>query len=192
MTSKAARTLSTADARRDATVASAVTTFARGGYQTTPIAAVAAHAGISPAYVSKLFSSKTALFVAAVDECYARIADTLERAAEEARADSPEEILYAMGGAYAELIADRDLLMLQVHAQAATDVPEIAAAVRRGLARITEVATNVSRADSDQVQQFVAFGQLCHLLTTVDAFDVDATWATVLTDGIRHSPAERR
>ncbi|HLR85537.1 MAG TPA: hypothetical protein VK059_11345, partial [Nocardioidaceae bacterium] len=112
--------------------------------------------------------------------------------AEEARADSPEEILYAMGGAYAELIADRDLLMLQVHAQAATDVPEIAAAVRRGLARITEVATNVSRADSDQVQQFVAFGQLCHLLTTVDAFDVDATWATVLTDGIRHSPAERR
>ena len=192
MPSKAARTLSTADARRDATVASAVTTFARSGFQTTPIAAVAAHAGISPAYVSKLFSSKTTLFVAAIDECYARITDTLERAAEESRGDSPEDILHAMGGAYATLIADRDLLMLQVHAQAATDVPEVAAAVRRGIGRITEVAANVSQASHDQVQRFVAFGQLCHLLTTVDAFDVDATWATVLTDGIRHSPSERR
>ncbi|MDN5854024.1 MAG: TetR/AcrR family transcriptional regulator [Actinomycetia bacterium] len=192
MPSKTARTLSTADARRDAVVASAVTTFARGGYQTTPIAAVAEHAGISPAYVSKLFTSKTALFVAAVDECYARIADTLERAAKKAHTDSPEEVLHAMGGAYAELIADRDLLMLQVHAQAATDVPEITAAVRRGIGRITEVAANVSHAENDQVQRFVAFGQLCHLLTTVDAFEVDATWAAVLTDGIRHSTAERR
>lgn len=187
-----ARTLSTADARRGVVVSSAITAFARGGYQATTIAAVAEHAGISPAYVSKLFASKVTLFVAAIDECYARIVATLERAAKDADAASPDEVLHAMGGAYAELIADRDLLLLQVHAQAATDIPEIAAAVRRGIGKVTEVAANVSHADGEQVQRFVAFGQLCHLLTTVDAFDVDATWAAVLTDGIRHAPAERR
>ena len=192
MPETATRTLSTADARRGAVVSSAIATFARGGYQTTPISAVAEHAGISPAYVSKLFASKVALFVAAIDECYKQIADTLEHAAENAQPASPEEVLHAMGGAYAALIADRDLLMLQVHAQAATDVPEIAAAVRRGVGRITEVATNVSHADGEHVQRFVAFGQLCHLLTTIDAFDVDAAWVAVLTDGIRHSTAERR
>lgn len=192
MPPNAARTLSTADARRAAVVSSAIATFAESGYQTTPLAAVAEHAGISPAYVSKLFASKVALFVAAIDECYTRIADTLERSADDAQADSPNEVLHVMGGAYAALIADRSLLMLQVHAQAATDIPEIAAAVRRGIGRVTEVAANASHADREYVQRFVAFGQLCHLLTTIDAFDVDATWAAILTGGIRHSPAERR
>lgn len=101
-----------------------------------------------------------------------------------------------MGSAYASLTADRDLLMLQVHAQAATEDPEIAAAVRRGIARVTDFASLRSRAEDIEVQQFIAFGQLCHLLTTIDAFDVDAAWATTLTANIRHSdalaPRERR
>jgi len=187
-----ARTLSTAEARREAVVSSAIASFAKGGFQGTTIADVAAHAAISPAYVSKLYN-KVQLFVAALDECYQRILTAIAEGADEAEADAmPAEVLHAMGGAYAELVADRDLLMLQVHAQAATNVPEIAGAVRRGVARVTDYAQTRSRAADTEVQQFIAFGQLCHLLTTIDAFDVDAAWAAALTAGVRHTtPAPR-
>lgn len=182
------RILSTAEARRAVVVASAVSSFAQGGYRATPIAVVAQQAAISPAYVSKLFVTKTQLFVAALDECYSRILDALEAGADAAEPRAtPAEVLSAMGAAYASLVSDRDLLMMQVHAHAATEVPEIAAAVRRGIARITDFARSRTGADDAEVQRFVAFGQLCHLLTTIDAFDVDAPWATTLTAGIRHS-----
>jgi AcrR family transcriptional regulator len=181
------RVLSTAEQRRAVVVASAVRTFAQGGFRVTTIADVAADAGISPAYVSKLFPAKVELFVAALDECYLRILSALETGAEAAVDPSPAGVLHAMGAAYAELIADRDLLLLQVHAQAATDQPAIVAAVRRGIAQITDFASARSRAGASEVQSFIAFGQLCHLLTTVDAFSVDAVWATTLTAGIRHT-----
>lgn len=182
--------LSTAEARREAVVASAIVVFAKKGLVSTTIAAVAEHASISPAYVSKLFSTKVDLFVAALDACYARIIDALECGATQADDRSPEGILHAMGGAYADLIADRDLLMLQVHAQASTDVEPVAAAVRRGIAAVTSCASSRSGAPASQVQRFVAFGQLCHLLTTVDAFSLDDAWAHVLTSNIRHLPAQ--
>jgi AcrR family transcriptional regulator len=186
------RTLSTAEARRATVVSSAVTTFARGGYQGTTIADVAEQAAISPAYVSKLYT-KAALFVAALDECYERILSSLEAGATEAGPDAtPAEVLDAMGGAYAALLADRDLLMLQVHAQAATVEPQILDAVRRGIARVTDYARTRSRATNPEVQQFIAFGQLCHLLTTIDAFGVDAAWAKALTTGVRHAHPKRR
>ncbi|SFB49647.1 transcriptional regulator, TetR family [Amycolatopsis marina] len=183
-------TLSTSEARRETVVTSAVKVFAQGGYSGTPITAVAEHARISPAYVFKLFAGKVPLFVAALERCYERILDALEDGAARATTQTPAGVLHAMGEAYAALIADRDLLMLQVHAQAATDTPEIAGAVRNGIARITSLAAGRSRASAAEVQRFVAYGQLCHLLTTLDAFSVDEPWATTLTDGIRHHPAE--
>jgi AcrR family transcriptional regulator len=181
-----ARTLSTAQDRRATVVSSAIAAFAHGGFHAVTIADVAKQAGISPAYVSKLFSSKTQLFTAALDECYRRIVDALERGAERAEDASPKAVLHAMGAAYAELIADRDLLTLQVNAQAAMAEPAIAEAVRRGLAEVTRFAAARSRADAAAIQQFMAFGQLCHLLTVIGAFDIDDDWASMLTEGIRH------
>ncbi len=95
-----------------------------------------------------------------------------------------------MGGAYASLIADRDLLMLQVHAQSAVDVPSIAEALRSGYARVTEFASSRSGAADDSVQRFIAFGQLCHLIVTLGIDDSSAHWASVLSSGIRHPSFE--
>jgi hypothetical protein len=36
------------------------------------------------------------------------------------------------------------------------------------------------------VQQFVAYGQLCHLIVTAGLDDVDRPWAALLTAGMRH------
>jgi len=180
------RTLSTADIRRDTTIRSAVTIFAKHGYQATPITDVAKHAGISPAYVFKLFPGKLAIFLAALDHCYDRILEALAHGAQRAMDASSSAILHEMGGAYAELIAERDLLMLQVHAQSAADDPEIAAAMRRGLERVTTFAKERSGATDAEVQQFMAVGQLCHLITTLNLDARDGVWAALLTMGIRH------
>ncbi len=178
--------LSTAEARRETVLQSAILVFARSGYLGTPITAVAEHARISPAYVFKLFPSKEELFVATLERCFNLIQAALARGADASPNPSPDGVLYALGGAYAALIADRSLLMLQVHAQSASAVPEIGAALRKGLALITTFAKARSGATDEAVQRFIAYGQLCHLIVTTSIEQDDSAWARLLTSGIRH------
>ncbi|GAA2366133.1 TetR/AcrR family transcriptional regulator [Dactylosporangium salmoneum] len=178
---------STAEARRAAVLDRAVSVFARNGYHATPVTAVAAAAGISEAYALRLFSGKQGLFVAAVEACYDRIMATLEAAAERAGTDEPAKLLEALGDAYADLIADRDLLLFQVHAQGVSDVPEVGAAVRAGYKRLVHFLRTAGATDR-QIQEFVAYGQLCHLIVTAGLDGVDESWARALTDGMRHVP----
>ncbi|MBE3000812.1 TetR/AcrR family transcriptional regulator [Nocardiopsis sp. HNM0947] len=182
---------STAEARKATVVASAIHVFAASGYLGTPISAVAEHAGISPAYVFKLFPGKKQLFVAALDRCFELIREALAEGAEAAASGEAEDVLDAMGGAYAALIADRDLLMLQVHALSAADVPEIGEAMRRGMAETTRFASSRSGGSARQVQRFIATGQLCHLVTTLELDRVDQSWARTLDMDIRHAAPDR-
>lgn len=177
--------LSTAESRRPVVTAAALTEFARAGFHGTTIADVAREAKISPAYVCKLFPGKGSLFAAALEACFDEIIQTLERGADAAD-QTPAAILQAMGGAYAELIGDRRLLMLQVHAQSVADVPEIGDVLRAGYERITTFAQARSGGSDDQVQQFVAHGQLCHLLVTARIDGLSGRWAEILSNGIRH------
>lgn len=177
---------STADARRSTVVSRAIGVFGRAGYHATPVTEVAEAAGISQAYVFRLFNGKLGLFVAALDHCYEQILAGLEAGADRVPGGSPEQILEAMGDAYADLIADRDLLMLQVHAQSAADVPEIREALRRGYAEVVDFAKQRSRATDEQVQGFIAYGQLCHLIVTAELDGVAEPWAQTLTAGMRH------
>jgi AcrR family transcriptional regulator len=177
---------STADARRTTVVAKAVTVFGRGGYHATPVTDVAIAAGISQAYVLRLFGGKLGLFTAALDRCYLLIREALTAGAEQAADGTPAEVLDVMGDAYAALIADRDLLMLQIHAQSASDIPEIRDAVRRGYASVVEHVKDLSGGTDAQVQQFIALGQLCHLIVAARLDSVDADWARTVTAGMRH------
>jgi AcrR family transcriptional regulator len=178
--------LSTAEVRRDTVIAAAVSEFALTGYLGTPVASVAARAKISPAYVFKLFPSKESLFVAALDHCMELTEAVLAEGADAAPDTSPDAVLYSMGGAYAQLVADRELLMLQVHAQAAAGVPEIGLALRRGIKRLTEFSKSRSGASDAAVQNFLARGQLCHLLVASGIEPDAGDWARLLNDGIRH------
>ncbi|HWD60948.1 MAG TPA: TetR/AcrR family transcriptional regulator [Humibacter sp.] len=181
-----ASTLSTSDLRRETVITAAIAAFARSGYLGTPTSAVAEQAEISTAYVFKLFPTKEALFVAALARCIELIEQTLERGASAAKDQTPEGILDAMGEQYAELIADRDLLMMQVHAQSACDIDVIRQALRDGIGSITRYASTRSGASDDAVQSFMAYGQLCHLIVTAGLDAVDAPWAKALVAGIRH------
>ncbi|PPI00419.1 TetR family transcriptional regulator [Rathayibacter sp. AY1B7] len=179
-------TRSTAEAQRERITAAALHVFARTGYAATPITEVAAEAGVSPAYVFRLFPGKLGVFVAAVDRCYEQVATTLAAAGEASPSSDPADRLEAMTVAYIDLIADRDLIMLQSQAQSACEVPEIREAVRRGISAVVRTVTVVSGADGPAVQRFVAYGQLCHLIVQTDLGGVDSEWARIVSDGIRH------
>ncbi|PPH52548.1 TetR/AcrR family transcriptional regulator [Rathayibacter sp. AY1E2] len=177
---------STAEAQRERITAAALHVFARTGYAATPITEVAAEAGVSPAYVFRLFPGKLGVFVAAVDRCYEQVASTLAAAGKASPSSDPADRLEAMTVAYIDLIADRDLIMLQSQAQSACEVPEIREAVRRGISAVVRTVTVVSGADGPAVQRFVAYGQLCHLIVQTDLGGVDSEWARIVSDGIRH------
>src|SRR4051794_20968361 len=124
------RTLSTADERREAVLSAGMRVFAERGIHGTPTLEVAKAAGISQAYLFRLYPTKEALAVALVERVNERILTTFQAAAARAQATGMP-VLGAMGEAYAGLLEDRDLTLVQMHAHAASpSVPAIREACR--------------------------------------------------------------
>src|ERR1700710_2438148 len=103
------RTLSTAEDRREAVLEAGMTVFAEKGFLGTPTTEVAKAAGISQAYLFRLFPTKSDLVVAVIRRSNERIKETFIEAAARAQATGadPRE---TMGEAYSELLADRTML----------------------------------------------------------------------------------
>ncbi|GAA2809725.1 TetR/AcrR family transcriptional regulator [Kitasatospora sp. CM 4170] len=181
------RQLSTAEERRETVLRTAIGAFASRGYFGTTTTEVGKAAGISQAYVYRLFPNKESLFVAVVEHCFTRVRASLEEGAAQAASSAPEAVLHAMGDAYAKLISDNDLMLVQLHAQAAAvSEPAIRDAVRAGYARTVEYVRGASGGDERQIQEFFATGMLCHLLVSMGAEEVDAPWTRTLSAGITH------
>ncbi|MFJ7586816.1 TetR/AcrR family transcriptional regulator [Streptomyces sp. NPDC097617] len=181
------RQLSTAEERRETVLRTAIGAFAARGYWGTTTTEVAKAAGISQAYVYRLFPNKELLFTAVVEYCFVQVRSALEQAATEVRGSSPQAVLGAMGDAYALLISNNDLMLIQLHAQAAAvSEPAVREAVRQGYARLVEYVRGASGAAEVQVQEFFARGMLCHLIVSMGADEVDAPWTRTLTAGIKH------
>jgi AcrR family transcriptional regulator len=180
------RQLSTAEERRETVLRTAIGTFAARGYFGTTTTEVAKEAGISQAYVYRLFPNKESLFVAVVERCFVQVRGSLEQAVASATGGT-DEILDAMGEAYAKLIADKNLVLIQLHAQAASvSEPAVREAVRHGYARVVEYVRGASGGNDAQVQNFFANGMLCHLIVSIESDEVDAPWARTLGAGITH------
>jgi AcrR family transcriptional regulator len=173
------RTLSTADERRETILEAAERVFAARGLHGTPTLEIAKAAGISQAYLFRLFPTKAELFLALNDRCNARIRETFSQAAEAARA-AGEDVLPAMGQAYIGLLADRNLLLNQLHSFAACDDPALREQMRAAFASLVELVERESGADPDEVRVFFAHGMLLNVLVAMGASDVDEHWAKVL------------
>lgn len=154
--------------------------FAHGGLHGTPTAKVAAAAGISQAYLFRLFPTKTALYVALVERCFDRTVATFTRAAREARAEGAD-VLLGMGRAYRELLADRELLLAQLQGYgAAVDEPAVREAVRRGFGGLYDVVRRESGAGPDELRAFFATGMLLNVLAAMDVEALDEPWARAI------------
>src|SRR3954471_19043048 len=108
------RTLSTAEERREAVLEAGMSVFAERGFLATPTTDIAKAAGISQAYLFRLFPTKTDLILAVVQRSNQRVYDTFATGAAQARADG-RDVKEARGESYGELLEDRRLLMAQLH-----------------------------------------------------------------------------
>ena len=177
--SSPARTLSTADERREAVLEAAMRLFAQTGMHTSTLA-VAKAAGISQAYLFRLFPTKDDLVVAVARRCHDRIHDTFAAVIAHAT-QAGEDPLAAMGASYIELMGDRELLTLQLHTQAASVQDEAVRDVsREAFRRLVGLIRDRTDATDEQIKLFMAHGMLINVMTAIDAGAVDEDWARII------------
>jgi AcrR family transcriptional regulator len=172
-----------ADERREMLVEAAVAEFAHGGLHGTSTEVIAARAGISHPYLFRLFGTKKNLFLACMANCYERLRATFTAAAEGA---APEDRLAAMGQAYKELLADRRMLLMQLHMYAACDDTDVRHAASHGYAELWQLVQRLSGAPDDEVRAFFAAGMLLNVAAAMHlpAIAGDPQWALMhLQDG---------
>jgi AcrR family transcriptional regulator len=164
----------TAEERRVSVLRAAMTEFAQGGYAGTSTEDVAKRAGVSQPYLFRLFGTKRDLFVATVGQMHARIEEAFRSAADGL---SGADALMAMGDAYKELLEERDLLLVQMHAYAASSDPEIRVVAREGLRHLWSVVQALAGVDDEWVRVFFAQGMLMNVLAAVQAAELQESWA---------------
>jgi AcrR family transcriptional regulator len=175
------RTRSTAEERREQVIAAAVSEFAARGLEAATTSDIAKRAGISQAYVFRLFASKRELFLAALDSCFARVERRFRDAAAEAPAGDPEARLKVLGNAYAELLVNRELLLLQLQGYAASEDEEVRLHVRTRFLALWSLVARLSGADGQAVQGFFAHGMLMNVAAALDYAEIcsDKGWPAV-------------
>jgi AcrR family transcriptional regulator len=176
------RKLSTAEERREAVLKAAIPVFAEHGYHAASTMEIAKKAGISQAYVFRLFPTKAELFTAAYDAGSRRMFEVFEEAAAEAKAEGYDVLDY-MGHAYGELLErEREILLMQLQGQVAASADRrIRDANRRCFERLYELVRSESGASAEQVKEWFAYGMLCNVMAAIDADQIDAPWARALT-----------
>jgi AcrR family transcriptional regulator len=180
----------TADERRTAVLAAAISEFARSGYAGTSTESIAARAGISQPYLFRLFGTKKDLFVATFDLVGDRIIDALTRASDGLEG---EEAKAAMGAAYLELMQDPDLLQVELHGFAAAPADaDIARSCRRTFEVIQEVFFERTHGSEEDLQQFFAIGMLINVMAAIDLLSVPASWAQNLCQMPEDAEAVRK
>ena len=166
MARQATRTRSSSEERRKQLIDAAVTEFAANGFHATSTTAIAKRAGISQPYVYALFPSKHDLFLAANAEVKERIRGAFSEAAR--GLETAEERLHAMGGAYIELLENREEIMFQHQANAAAGDPELRDPIRREFIRLFDDVVQLSGAGEEEVWNFIAHGMMLNVIAALD------------------------
>jgi AcrR family transcriptional regulator len=168
-----------ADERRASVLRIAVRCFAAGGYAGTSTQDVAKAAGISHAYLFRLWPTKKALFLDLVRHGFGRVRESFVAAADGL---SGEAAMEAMGEVYGELLRDRDELLLQMHAYVACDDEEIGEVTRAEFGRLWREVATLSGADDDELRQFFAMGMLMNVMAAMDAGSHRSAWVKACMD----------
>ena len=166
MARQATRTRSSSEERRKQLIDAAVTEFAANGFHATSTTAIAKRAGISQPYVYALFPNKHDLFLAANAEVKERIRGAFAEAAR--GLETAEERLHAMGGAYMELLQNREEIMFQHQANAAAGDPELRDPIRREFIRLFDDIVQLSGAGEEEVWNFIAHGMMLNVIAALD------------------------
>ena len=144
------------------------------GLHGASIEAIAHEAGITQAYVFRMFGTKKSLFLELVGAAFDRLSDSMLQAAEGARG---LRALALMGAQYYGLLVDRKNLLLQLQGFAACGDGEVRDLVRARLARMWDTVADTAGLDPVTVKSFLAFGMLLNNVAALDVDELDEPWA---------------
>jgi AcrR family transcriptional regulator len=175
------RTLSTAEQRREELIDAAMRVFAEYG-PAASTTEIAKEAGISQAYVFRLFPTKEELFAAVTRESSRRMMTAFRGAAAKARKEGSDP-LYEMGQAYDALLKhEREVMLVQLYARvAAARIPLIREAIQECFKQVYDLAKRESGAGRDEIQAWFAHGMLCDVTAATGIDKLDEEWARVLS-----------
>jgi AcrR family transcriptional regulator len=160
--------------RRTQVLGIAAVEFANHGLHGASVEAIAREAGITQAYVFRMFGTKKALFLELVGTAFERFVDGMAQAADGARG---LDALSRMGAQYYEMLADRTTLLLQLQGFAACGDGEVRELVRARVARMWDTVSETSGVDPVTVKSFLAFGMLLNNVAALDVDELDEPWA---------------
>jgi len=173
----------TGDERRSQVLGIAAVEFADHGLHGASIESIAREAGITQAYIFRMFKTKKELFLELVSAAFDRFSDGMSAAAE---GREKLDALTLMGAHYYELLADRTTLLLQLQGFASCSDHEVRDLVRTRLGRMWNVIADASGLDPVTVKSFLAFGMLLNTAAAVDIEELDAPWAEGMRTRIQH------
>jgi AcrR family transcriptional regulator len=168
--------------RRSQVLGVAAEEFATGGLHGASTERIARRAGITQAYVFRLFGTKKALFLELVISSFDRMTDAMRGAA---GAETGLEALARMGAQYNEMLADRTSLLLQLQGFAACGEADVRNAVRAGFGRMWQAIAERTGLDPVTVKAFLAFGMLLNNGAALEVTELDAPWAEGVRTRIR-------
>lgn len=160
--------------RREQVLRLAADEFAEFGLHGVSAEVIARKAGITHAYVFRLFGTKKALFIEVVRRAFATMVDGLVEAA---GSSSGLDALAAMGQRYNDNLSDRTLLLLQLQAFAASGDEEVREAVRESFGRLWVAVSKTTGLDAVQVKTFLAFGMLLNANVALATSQINEDWA---------------
>jgi len=157
--------------------------FAVYGLYGTPVEAIAKRVGVSQPYLFQLFGTKKDLFIAAMRRGFQRTVAVFRQAAAEAGPEaSTEDILMTMGIAYANLLeSDREILLMQLQAYAASEDEEVREAVREEFLRLVRFVQSASGAPDEAIRPWLAEGMLMTVAAALGLVEVEEDWARMCT-----------
>lgn len=153
----------TREQRREQVLDAAAQVVAEHGFAGTSTDQVARAAGVSQPYVVRVFGGKAELLAALFERASERVLDAFRAV------PAGEGAREAMGQAYVELLADRDVLRVVLHGFSAGADPVVGARARAVLAEAFRLFSERTGAEADEARAFVAHGMLINVLLAVGA-----------------------
>ena len=151
--------------------------FAQHGLHGASIETIAREAGITQAYVFRMFGTKKALFLELVTTAFDRVSEGMLAADNPATTRTGLDALSRMGARYYDQLENRTSLLLQLQGFAACGDPEVQTAVRGRLRHMWQVVADTTGLDAVTVKSFLAFGMLLNAGAAIDVDEVDEPWA---------------
>lgn len=169
--------------RRELILEAATTVFAERGYAGATTDQVAKAAGISQPYVVRMFGTKEALFLEALERALEKVlyefraviaaydaghlaekVAVLDPSMEGTRAHHLKQLL---GIAYADLIEDRGILLMLMQSFVAGHEPVIGPCARDGFLKMFKMIREEAGMDADAARDFLAHGMLMNTLISL-------------------------